>query len=63
VELKASAQIWSIDQAQMINYLKATGFQRGLILNFGRRSLEWKRMVFSAKMYRPQDDVPQIVAE
>ena len=63
VELKASAQIWSIDQAQMINYLKATGFQRGLILNFGRRSLEWKRMVFSAKMYRSQDDVPQIVAE
>jgi GxxExxY protein len=63
VELKASAQIWPIDQAQMINYLKATGFQRGLILNFGRRSLEWKRMVFSAEMYRPQDDVPQIVAE
>ncbi len=51
VELKASAEIRPIDQAQMINYLKATGFKRGLILNFGRRSLEWKRLVFSAEMY------------
>jgi GxxExxY protein len=51
VELKASAQIWPIDQAQMINYLKATGFERGLILNFGGRSLEWKRLVFSEAMH------------
>ncbi len=42
----------------MINYLKATQFERGLILNFGRRSLEWKRMVFSESMYRSQSFAP-----
>jgi GxxExxY protein len=56
VELKASAQIWTIDQAQMINYLKATRFKRGLILNFGRRSLEWKRLVFSEAMHQYDRD-------
>ncbi len=55
VELKAGAEIWPMDMAQMINYLKATRFERGLILNFGRRSLEWKRVVFSAGNYSAQN--------
>ena len=58
VELKSTPQIARIDQAQMINYLKATGFERGLILNFGNRSLEWKRLVFSEAMHRAADDQP-----
>ncbi len=51
LELKAGEQVWPTDLAQMINYLKASRFERGLILNFGRRSLEWKRVVFTAAMY------------
>jgi GxxExxY protein len=60
VELKASVQILPIDQAQMINYLKATRFERGLILNFGVRSLEWKRFVFSEALHAARnDDLPR----
>lgn len=60
VELKASMQILPIDQAQMINYLKATRFERGLLLNFGGRSLEWKRFVFSEDLHAARsDDLPQ----
>ena len=47
VELKALKAITGADQAQLLNYLKATGLGRGLLLNFGRPSLEFKRLVFS----------------
>lgn len=48
VELKAASAMTPIDEAQLLNYLKATGFARGLLLNFGRKSLEFKRMVRSS---------------
>ncbi len=47
VELKALQAITGIEQAQLLNYLKATRLERGLLLNFGRPSLEFKRLVFS----------------
>jgi GxxExxY protein len=47
VDLKAIREIGAIEEAQMINYLKITKLQVGLIINFGCRSLEWKRLVLS----------------
>ena len=46
VEFKAQTQLTSADEAQLLNYLKATGYYRGLLINFGASSLEYKRMVF-----------------
>ena len=47
VETKAIATLTGTDEAQLINELKATGLQRGLLLNFGAVSLEHKRLVLN----------------
>jgi GxxExxY protein len=49
VEIKAFAHLLTNDEiAQMLNYLKATELQVGLLFNFGRRKLEHRR-VFPSK--------------
>lgn len=45
VEIKAIAAITDIERAQVLNYLKATGMRRALLINFGADSLEFERIV------------------
>jgi len=47
VELKSMKTLTNVDEAQLLNYLKATGLNRGLLLNFGANRLEVKRMVMT----------------
>ena len=46
VEFKALSHLSSVEEAQLLNYLKATGLKRGLLINFGASSLQYKRMVW-----------------
>ncbi|MEW6607040.1 MAG: GxxExxY protein [bacterium] len=45
VEVKAVDEISKIHKAQLLNYLKATGYEVGLILNFAKTKLEYERLV------------------
>jgi len=46
VEIKAIAGLSGIEEAQLINYLKASGLKVGILINFGLKSLEHKRLVY-----------------
>ena len=44
VELKCCESLISEHQAQLFNYLKTSGLPIGLLVNFRRRKLDWKRL-------------------
>ena len=51
VELKATSALTSEHEAQLLNYLKATGKPVGYLVNFGNREkLEWKRFARTRKI-------------
>jgi GxxExxY protein len=50
VELKAVKELCDEHRAQVLNYLKATGLQLGLLINFGnQRGLQWERIISTTK--------------
>jgi len=49
VEIKAISILSGVEEAQLINYLKATNLHAGLLLNFGSQSLEYKRLVYNLR--------------
>jgi GxxExxY protein len=46
VEIKVAPQYDKRDEAQLLNELKATGINVGMLINFGRGKVEYKRLVF-----------------
>ncbi|MBI3194057.1 MAG: GxxExxY protein [Ignavibacteriae bacterium] len=47
VEIKSISVLTEKEEAQILNYLKATGMRVGLLINFGSTGrLEWKRFIY-----------------
>ena len=55
VEIKTTIEHHKVYEAQTINYLRATGLQVGLLLNFGRPQLVYRRF---AHTYERLNDIP-----
>ena len=45
LELKALDTLSTVHESQVLNYLKATGFKLGILVNFGQPKLQYKRLV------------------
>jgi len=45
VEIKAINTLSEIEEAQLLNYLKATNIHLGILINFGTKKMEWKRRI------------------
>jgi GxxExxY protein len=54
VEVKAIKALGEIDRMQLTSYLKASGVEIGLLLNFAEKSLDFKRVIFSKDNQRNQ---------
>jgi GxxExxY protein len=54
VELKAVAKLEDAHLAQALNYLEAYKLETGLLINFGSKSLEFKRVTNERKLAKQQ---------
>lgn len=52
VELKATVGLSEMDEAQVLNYLRATTCERALLLNFGTPRMQYKRLILSNEYRR-----------
>ncbi|MDE0688388.1 MAG: GxxExxY protein [Candidatus Poribacteria bacterium] len=49
VELKAVAELENVHEVQVLNYLRAYRLEVALLINFGEKSLKYKRLVLSQR--------------
>lgn len=47
LEIKAVEKLTNVHEAQLLNYLKASGISIGLLVNFNSTPLEWRRRIFT----------------
>lgn len=62
VELKAIKKLTEIEEAQVLHYLKATGYKRALLLNFATPQLELKRFINTGLRISESPSVYQLFA-
>jgi len=60
LELKALSALASEHSAQVLNYLKATGLELGLLINFGSRRVQVKRLILNSKLSTDSTDSTDI---
>lgn len=59
VEIKAMEKLTSREESQLINYMKATKLNVGVLINFGAApSLEWRRMVYTKDGINKRGAIP-----
>ena len=58
IELKANQALVLANEAQLVNYLTATGIEIGLLINFGAQRLEFKR---KTRVYCPKTSRQEII--
>ncbi len=51
LELKVTSMLEPIHEAQLISYLKSTNYKVGLLVNFGKKKLEFKRFICEESKY------------
>jgi GxxExxY protein len=54
VELKALGNLGSVEEAQLLNYLRITRYRRGVLLNFGPKTLQHKRFILDLDDTHPE---------
>ncbi|HJK79230.1 MAG TPA: GxxExxY protein [Methanocorpusculum sp.] len=60
LELKVTDELTTADRAPLINYLKTTGKQTGVLLNFGnKKGLEWNRYIFTTTTCLTRNNIPK----
>jgi GxxExxY protein len=62
LELKAARALDSAHQAQLLNYLRATDIEVGLLLNFGLKP-EFKRLLFDNPRKAARQNPPSLIAK